>query len=681
MPNPNPSHPIADRRPVTTTVHGDTRVDDYGWLREKTKPEVTTYLEAENAYTASVMASTKPLQDELYKEMLGRIKETDLSVPYRDGEYFYYSRTEEGKQYSIYCRKALTPDAPEQVTLDLNVLAEGHPYMAIGAYSASDDGRLLAYSTDTTGFRQYTLQVKDLQSGELLPERVERTVSVAWAADSGTLYYVTEDDAKRPNQLHRHVLGETAHDLVYEEHDELFRIGIERSRSREYLFLHASSHTADEVRYLRADGSQSDWALIAERRTDREYSAGHHGDDFYILTNDTGRNFRLVKAPVRDPRPENWIEVLPHRPDVMLGGLVLFAGYSVLVEREAGLPRLRVTTLATGEWHRIEFPEPAYSASPGNNRTWDTNLFRYNYQSLVTPNSVFDYDMDTRAATLLKQTEVLGGYDPAQHVSERITVAARDGAQVPVSLVYRKGTPRDGTAPMHLSAYGSYGLPRDASFNSNRVSLLDRGVVVAIAHIRGGGDLGKPWHDAGRMANKMNTFTDFIDVAESLIKLGYTSSERLVIEGGSAGGLLMGAVVNMRPELFRAVIAQVPFVDVLNTMLDASLPLTVTEYEEWGNPNVEAEYRWMRAYCPYSNLESKQYPAMLVKVSFNDSQVGYWEGAKYVARLRALKADANRVLLKANMAAGHGGSSGRYDYLHEAAFDYAYLLKEAGAAS
>jgi oligopeptidase B len=673
-----PRPPSAKKVPKVDTVHGEHRVDDYFWLREKTNPEVAAYLNAENAYTDAVMKPSKALQEALYQEMLSHIKETDLSVPYQEGGYFYYSRTQEGKQYPIYCRKKGSLDAPEEVTLDLNELAKGEKFMALGAYTVSDDGKFLAYSTDNTGFRQYTLRVKDLESGQLLSERIEKTESVVWANDRRTLFYSVEDSAKRPFRLYRHRLGTTIDDLVYEEKDELFRISASRSRSKAYLFMGAVSLTTSEWRYLPADRPEGAWNLVAPRVHGHEYDVEHHGDLFYIRTNDKGRNFRLASAPVSHSERENWKEVVPHRADVMLEGVECFRNHYALLERENGIPQISVTDFRSGQSHRVKFPEPAYATFPAANREWDTSLFRYSYQSLVTPSSVFDYDMDQRESKLLKQTEVPGGFNPAQYESERIYATAKDGVHIPISLVYKKGMKRDGSAPMHLVGYGSYGFPYPVSFSSNRLVLVDRGIVFAIAHIRGGGEMGKPWHDQGRMMHKKNTFTDFVATAEHLMAQKYTSKERLVVEGGSAGGLLMGAVVNMRSDLFRGAILHVPFVDVINTMLDESLPLTVEEFEEWGNPKKKEEYDYIKTYCPYTNLKGKAYPAMLVKTSFNDSQVMYWEPAKFVAKLRTLKTDKHPLLLKTNMAAGHGGASGRYDHLREVAFDYAFFLTELG---
>jgi oligopeptidase B len=677
-----PHPPVARKVPKVDIIHGDRRIDDYHWLRNKADPEVAAYLEGENAYCDTVMRPTEPFQERLYKEMLARIQETDLSVPYREAGYFYYSRTEEGKQYPILCRKKGSLEATEEVTLDLNALARGHKFLSLGAYVVSDDGSLLAYSTDLTGFREYTLQVKDLRTGELLPERIEKVGSVSWAADSRTLFYTLEDAAKRPYRLYRRVVGAGGPDvLVYEEADELFRVFAGRSLSRAFVLLVAASHTTTEVRYLPSDQPEGVWKTIAAREHEHEYDVEHHSDRFFIRTNDRGRNFRLVWAPVEDPRRENWEEVVPHRRDVMLEGLEVFRDHYVLLEREQGLPRMSITSLRSNATHHIAFPEPAYSAFPGANAEFDTRVFRYTYQSLVTPSSVFDYDMEKRESTLLKEQPVLGGYDRSQYHSERLMASAPDGVKVPVSLVYRRDLKRDGSHPMLLTGYGSYGFPFPVSFSSNRLSLLDRGFAFAIAHVRGGGERGKTWHDDGRMMKKRNTFTDFIAAAERLVDEGFTSRERLVVEGGSAGGLLMGVIANMRPELFKVIISKVPFVDVINTMLDASLPLTAGEWEEWGDPHLKEQYEYMKTYCPYTNVEARAYPVMLVKTSFNDSQVMYWEPAKYVARLRALKTDDNVLLLKTNMEAGHGGASGRYDYLREVAFDYAFMLTRLGIDS
>jgi len=678
-----PRPPVAKRVPRVEMVHGERLNDDYAWLRSKDDPEVIAYLEAENAYTASVMKPTEAFQQALYKEMLARIKEDDQTVPARRGRYLYYSRTETGKQYPIYCRKAGSLDAPEEVTLDLNALAVGHAFMALGAYTTSDDGRLLAYTLDDTGSRDYTLHVKDLATGEILAERVEKVSSVAWAADGRTLLYVTEDHAKRPYRLWRHRLGTpvTEDVLIDEERDELFRLGVWRSRSLAYLFFGSRSFTTAEVRFTRAEDPAGLWTLIAARDKDHEYDVDHGGDIFFIRTNGGGRrNFRLVIAPVADPRPERWTEVLPERHDVMLEDVDVFEGHYVVHEREDGLIRLRVVDRATDDFHHVAFPEPSYDIVQEPNAEYAATDYRFRYQSLITPSSVFDYDVRTRALTLLKRTEVLGGYDASHYRAERVFATAPDGTRVPISLVRRADTAHDGSTPMLLAGYGAYGIPYPVTFSSSRLSLLERGVSVAIAHIRGGGEMGKRWHDAGRMAAKGNTFTDFVAAAEYLVHERYTSPDRLVIEGGSAGGLLMGAVLNLRPELFHAAVLRVPFVDVINTMLDESLPLTVGEFEEWGNPKIREQYDVMKRYCPYTNLAPRRYPAMLVRTGINDSQVMYWEPAKYVAKLRTLTGTDHVLLFKVTMEAGHGGPSGRYDALREVAFDYAFVLTQLGRA-
>jgi oligopeptidase B len=683
-----PVPPVAKQVEKVHLLHGDPRPDPYFWLRDKPNPEVATYLEAENAYTDAVLKPTEPLQKALYDEMLSHVKETDLSVPYRDGGFLYYYRTEKGKQYRIHCRKPF-PDGAEQALVDLNALAEGKKFMSLGAFRPSDDGNFLAYSTDDTGFRQYTLAVKDLKTGALLPERMPRVTSVAWAADGKTLFYTVEDETtKRSHRVFRHRVGTpaAADALLYEEKDERFGVHVGRTRSGAWLVMECSSHTTSEARVLKADTPEGEWTLVAPREQDHEYDLDHRGDLFYIRTNSGGRNFRLVTAPVASPGRANWKEIVPHRPDVMLTGVDLFKDHLVLEERANGLPRFTVRSFTTGESHAVSFPEPVYTANPETNHVFDTKVFRYGYQSFVTPQSVFDYDMDARKATLLKEWEV-PGYDRAKYSSARLWATAGDGTKIPLSVVWRSGTAdgkartlKDGPFPTLLYGYGSYGISMPVAFRSDRLPLLDRGVVYVVAHIRGGGEMGKAWHDAGRMKNKRNTFTDFVASAEYLVAEKVTAKDRLAIEGGSAGGLLMGAVVNMRPDLFAAVLAHVPFVDVLNTMSDPTLPLTVGEYEEWGNPAKKDEYDVIRTYCPYTNLKKGAYPAMLVKTSFNDSQVFYHEPAKYVARLRTLKTDANPLLLKTNMAAGHGGASGRYDYLHEIALDEAFVLTRLGVA-
>lgn len=677
-----PQPPMAEKKTKTTNIHGVTLVDDYFWLREKTSPAVMSHLKTEEAYTDTVMKPTAPLQEKLYNEMLSHIKQTDTNVPYRYGNYFYYSRTVEGKQYPIYCRKKGSTAAAEEILLDVNELAKGQQFMSIGDFIPSDDGNLLAYSTDNTGYRQYLLQIKDLRTGQLLSERIERVTSIVWANDNKTIFYVTEDPVtKRSDKFFRHVLGTDKNDLVLDEKDELFDIGVSRSLDKAVIFLHAFSKTSNEARFLRADDPNGMFKVVLPREQEHEYDVDYRNNLLYIRTNKGAKNFRVVTAPISDPAEKNWQEFVAHNPAVKVEGITLFANHAVLSEWENGLQQLEVLDFKTNKRQRIKFPEPVYAAFVSSNREFETNVVRYSYNSLVTPNSVFDYDMNTGKSTLLKETEVPGGFDRSNYKSERVFATASDGTKIPMSMVYRKGVKLDGSAPLLLYGYGSYGYSVPPTFSASRLSLLDRGVIFVIGHIRGGSEMGEEWRQAGRMMNKMNTFTDFIACAEALIKQNYTSKERLVIEGGSAGGLLMGVVSNLRPDLFKAVVSHVPFVDVLNTMLDASLPLTTSEYIEWGNPNEKTAFDYMKTYSPYDNIAKKDYPAMLVKVSVNDSQVPYWEGAKLVAKLRIMKTDKNPLLLKVNFGAGHGGASGRYDALRETAFDYAFMLWQMGVAN
>ncbi len=676
-----PAPPVAKKVPHVSEVNGHRMEDDYFWLRDKPNPEVRGYLEQENAYTDAVMKPTEEFQKKLYAEMVGRIKETDVEVPYREGEYVYYTRTEAGKQYGIRCRRKGGMEGAEEVVLDVNEMARGLAFMSVNEYAVSPDGNLLAYSYDNTGFRQFNLAVKDLRTGKTLVDHAERVGSVVWANDNKTIFYTQEDAvSKRQYRLYRHTVGTAGNDpVVYEEKDERFEVDAVKSRSAAYIFLICGSHTTSEARYIRADQPMAEFKVIEPRKQDVQYYPDHNGEYFYIRVNDTGRNFRLVKAPVGDASSKNWKEVVAHDPNVMLNHVEMFKNFYVLVEREHGLPQLQVTDLRSGKSQRIEFPEPAYMSRPYVNRVYDTTEFRYGYESPITPSSVFAYDMEKGTSTLLKRKEVPGGYDATKYVVEQIYAPATDGVKVPISVLRRKDAKLDGNEPLYLYGYGSYGISIDTGFNPNYFSLVDRGVTVAVAHIRGGGEMGKTWHDAGRMMNKKTTFTDFISCAEYLVGNGYGSKDRLVIEGRSAGGLLMGAVLNMRPDLFKAALVGVPFVDVMNTMLDESLPLTVGEFEEWGNPKQKAAFDYMITYSPYDNVEAKNYPDMLVKTSFNDSQVMYWEPAKYVAKMRALRTDHNTLILKTNLSpAGHGGASGRYDRLHEAAFDYSYILQEMG---
>ena len=674
------SAPVAPKKDHREVRHEATVVDPYFWLREKTNPEVTDYLNAENAYTEEATKALKPFEETLYKEMLGRLKQTDLSVPLRRGNYLYYARTEEGKQYPIQCRRKGSMEGPEQVVLDLNEIGKGKKFASIGNTSYSDDDNLVAYGTDFIGYRQYTLNVKDLRTGQNLTDTAERITSVQWAADNKTLFYTTEDDVtKRSNQLWKHTLGQNGSTLLYEEKDELYRIFLQRTRDKKYLLLNIGSTDTTEVLYLQASNVDGKFAPVLPREKAHRYSVDHRENLFYITTNKAAKNFRIVTAPVSDPSEKNWKVLVPHDKDVLVQGIDLFETFGAVFEKSQALYRLRMHDFKTGKWNTIAFPEPVYTAFPGGTPNYDSKTYRYNYQSMVTPSSVYDYDATTGKSQLLKRQEVLGGYDPAQYTSERLWATARDGVRVPLSVVYKKGLKRDGKAPLFLYAYGSYGAGTPATFDASRLSMLDRGVTYVIAHIRGGDEMGEAWHEDGMLMKKKNTFYDFIDSAEYLIKEKWTNKDRLMIEGGSAGGLLMGAVVNLRPDLFRAVHAAVPFVDVMNTMMDASLPLTVGEYLEWGNPNEKAAYDYMKTYSPYDNLEKRAYPAILVTTSFHDSQVPYWESAKYVARLRTLKTDNNGLLLKTKMEpAGHGGASGRYDRLKDNAFVYAWLLNQVG---
>ncbi|MBL8229732.1 MAG: S9 family peptidase [Bryobacterales bacterium] len=671
--------PVAKRVDHREVRHGATVIDPYHWLREKSSPEVTQYLEAENAYTQAITKDLKPFEEKLYKEIIGRIKQTDLSVPVRRGPYHYYSRTEEGKQYSIQCRRKGSMDAPEEILLDLNELAKGHKFFSLGAFAISEDHQQLAFTSDTTGFRQYKLQVKNLTTGQTQSDLAERVTSVDWASDNKTLLFTTEDKVtKRSDSLWRLAVGGTVEGPVYYEKDELYRIFLNKTRDHKYIVLQIASTDTTEARYVAANQPAAPLKVALPREKKHRYDIDHREGLFYIRTNKDAKNFRVVTAPASDPSPKNWKEFVAHQPTVLVQGLDLFKNFGVLIEKSEAVNRVRILDFKTGKWKPLTFPEPVYTAFPSANPEYDTNLFRYSYQSMVTPSSVFDYDLTAGTSKLLKQEQVLGGYDSKQYVTERAWATARDGVRVPMSVVYKRGIKRDGTAPLFLYAYGSYGIGMPATFSSARLSLLDRGMVFVIAHIRGGNDMGESWHEDGMLMKKKNTFHDFIDCADHLISNKWTSKERLVIQGGSAGGLLIGAVLNMRPDLFRAAHLAVPFVDVMNTMMDASLPLTVGEYLEWGNPNEKAAYDYMKTYSPYDNLEKRAYPSILVTTSLNDSQVMYWEPAKYVARLRPLKTDSNPLLLKTNMGAGHGGASGRYDRFRELAFEYAWLMSQVG---
>ena len=676
-----PDPPVARVIPHEETRFGTRVVDNYFWLREKSNPEVIKYLEQENAYTAAVTNGLKPFEDALYNEMLSHVKQTDLDVPVRRGDYYYYSRTEEGKQYPIRCRRKGSLDGKEEILLDLNDLGQGKKFVGLGAFVVSDDQNLLAYSLDYVGYRQFTLYVKDLRTGTTLPDTMERVDSVAWSGDNRTLFLVTEDAVtKRSNRAWRHTLGQKDSEPLYEEKDETFRLGVEKTRDKKYILLGAFSTDTTEFRYLRADQPQSSFVLFLPREPQHRYFVDHRENLFYIRSDKGAKNFQVLTAPEEDPNPKNWKMFIAHDEDVLVDGIDLFRDFAVSVEKSQALNRMRILDFKSGKWSMIPFPEPVYSAFPSNTPEYDSTTYRYTYQSLITPPSVFDYDTGTGKSILRKQQEVPGGYDPSQYVSERQWVTARDGVKVPLSIVYKKGFQRDEKRPLLLYAYGSYGFGMPASFSSSRLVLLDRGLAYVVAHIRGGDDMGEHWHDDGKLMNKKNTFNDFIDCAEYLTREKWTSKDHLLIEGGSAGGLLMGAVVNMRPDLFRAVHLAVPFVDVMNDMMDASLPLTTTDYPEWGNPMKDkAVYDYILSYSPYDNLHRAAYPSMLLTESLNDSQVAYWEAAKFVAKARTLKTDKNPMLLKMKMdPAGHGGASGRYDQLRDRAFECAWLLNQVG---
>lgn len=676
--------PIARKEPKVLKIHGYEIVDNYAWLRdrnEKKDPEIIKYLEAENAYTEYHMGKYKPLVDRLYNEMLGRIKQTDMSVPYRLGNYWYFTKTEEGKQYPIFYRSKSKDLSEAELLLDQNELAKGFNYFAISIFEPSDDGNLLAFATDTTGYRQYTLQIKDLRTGKMLPDKIERVTSAEWSPD-GKYLFIGQEDAvsKRSDKIWRHTVGSDRSDLVYDEKDVLFDVGIGRSRDRKMLFIGSVAKTMREYRYLPADNPTGEFRLISPRREGHEYSADFNDGEFFITTNKDAENFKVVRAPFSDPSEKNWKDFIPHNPAVKIDGIDFFKDYAVVSELENGLEYLRVIDLKTRRASsRIETPESVYTINLAFNPEYDTQVIRYSYSSMITPNSTYEFDFKTQKSTLIKQQEIPSGYDKTRYETKRVWATARDGVKVPISLMMKRGTKLDGSAPMLLYAYGSYGYSTMPNFSVSRLSLVDRGMIYAIAHIRGGGELGERWRQDGRMFKKMNTFHDFIDSAKWLIKEKYTSPDRLVIQGGSAGGLLMGVVVNQAPELFKAAIVQVPFVDVMNTMIDETLPLTTAEWIEWGNPRDDKKaWDYMVKYSPYDNVKAQNYPNMLIEISLNDSQVPYWEGAKFAAKLREMKTDNNVILLRTNMGAGHGGSSGRYDRLKEIAFDYAYALTQVG---
>jgi len=675
--------PVAKKEPSVLEIHGRKLIDNYAWLRdrnEKKRSDIIEYLEAENAYTNAYMQPYQQLIDKLYKEMVGRIKQTDMSVPYKLGKYWYFTKVEEGKQYPIYLRSTNRNGNNPEVLLDQNEMAKGYKYFAVGIFKPSDDGNLLAFSLDTTGYRQYTLQIKDLRTGKLLANKIERVVSAEWSNDGKYIFYTQEDPvSKRSDKVWRHELATGKNELIYEEKDVLFQTQVDRSRDRKMLFIASIAKTMSEFRYLPAENPLGKWKIIAPRRENHEYWADFSNGEFFIRTNKDAENFKVVRAPLDDPSEKNWTDFIPHNPSVKIESIDLFKDYLVVSELENGLEYLKVIDFkGIKPPHRIQTPEDVYTINLAFNPEFDTPVIRYNYSSMITPMSTYEYNFKTGKSKLLKQQEIPSGYDKSQYETKRVWAIARDGTRVPISMVWKKGVKFDGSAPMLLYAYGSYGISIMPGFSTNRLNLLDRGMIYAIAHVRGGSELGEKWRLDGRMFKKLNTFYDFIDCAKWLIQNKYTSSDRLVIQGGSAGGMLMGGVVNMAPELFKAAILQVPFVDVINTMLDETLPLTTEEWIEWGNPHEREAFEYMIQYSPYDNVRPQNYPNMLVEISLYDSQVPYWEGAKFVAKVRELKTDDNVVLLKTNMSAGHGGSSGRYDRLKEIAFEYAFALVQVG---
>jgi len=674
--------PVAEKKPHELTIHGDTRVDNYYWLNERENPEVIAYLEAENAYREDVMKKTEDLQEKLYEEIVGRIKQTDESVPYKKNGYYYYTRYEEGKEYPIYCRKEGSLDANEEIVLDVNVMAEGYAYYAVGGMSVSTNNRYLAYGVDTVSRRKYTVYVKDLETGENLSDEIPLTTGGAtWANDNRTLFYTVKDEQTlRSKAIYKHKLGSDAakDELVYSEDDETFSTYIYKTKSEKYLVIGSGSTLTSEYRFLDASDPDGEWKVVQPRVRGLEYSISHYGNDFYIVTNLDAKNFRLMKTPVTKTTKENWKEVIAHRPDVMLEGIELFKNYMVVEERKEGLIDLRVINMNDHSEHYVKFWEEVYTAGVAYNPEFDTDMLRFSYTSMTTPVSTYDYNMVSQEKELLKQQEVVGDFDPANYESKRIYATASDGKKIPMSIVYRKGINTDGSNPAMIYGYGSYGHTIDPSFSSVRLSLLDRGFVYAIAHIRGSQIYGREWYEDGKLFNKMNTFTDFNSCAEELIAEGYTSSEKLFAMGGSAGGLLMGAVINLQPELYKGVIAAVPFVDVVTTMLDESIPLTTSEYDEWGNPNEKDYYDYMLSYSPYDQVEAKDYPNLLVTTGLHDSQVQYWEPAKWVAKLRDMKTDDNLLLMYCNMDTGHGGASGRFERYKETAMEYAFVFMILG---
>lgn len=678
-----PTPPRAKRVPHRLERHGHVRTDEYYWLRDRDNPEVLAYLQAENEYAASLRSHTRDLEQTLFEEIKGRIQQTDLSVPFQLGDFWYYTRYEEGKEYALYCRKEKSLASPEAIMVDGNELAQGHDYFSLGNWTVSSGQDILAYAIDTQGRRMYAIGFKNLATGETLDDCIPLvTGNMEWGNDNRTLFYSRQDpETLRSFQIFRHRLGTDPKldTLVYEETDETFSVSIEKTKSKRYLLIGSHQSITTEYRYVNGDHPESDFQIFQARERGHEYDVDHLGDHFWIRTNDQAKNFRLMRTETKTTNKTQWQEVIPHRAEVFLEGFELFENFLVVEERRQGLIHLRMLRTTDGSEHELDFGEPAYLAALGDNFEADTPYLRFGYTSMTTPMTIYDYHMETREKILLKQEPVLGDFHISHYQTERLFAPASDGISIPISLVYRKGFAPNGTHPLLLYGYGSYGASMDASFSSPRLSLLDRGFVYALAHIRGGEELGRQWYENGKLLYKKNTFTDFIACAEFLIQQGYAAPQKLFALGGSAGGLLMGAIMNMRPELFHGVVAQVPFVDVVTTMLDPNIPLTTGEYDEWGDPNQQQFYEYMLSYSPYDNLEPQPYPHLLVTSGLHDSQVQFWEPTKWVAKLRALKTDNQRLLLRTNMDAGHSGASGRFKRYEETAMIYAFLLDLAGS--
>lgn len=681
----NITPPVCEKRPKELVQHGDKRIDDYFWLngyfyKNADTTKVVDYLKAENAYLDTMMAGTNDLRKKLYDEMRGRIKEKDESVPYLDNGYYYYSRLIEGKDYYVFCRKKGSLDAPEEVLLDVNAMAEGHNYFSVSGLNISRDSKLMAYGVDSTGRRQYVIHIKNLETGELLPDRITGTPGYAvWANDNKTFFYVSNNPVTLLSEkIKKHRLSETSDATVYEEKDNSNYINVRGTASTRYIFINSEATLSSEVHFIDADRPDDAFKVFQPRMKEVLYQVRHHGDRFLVVTNKDAKNFKVVECPLDKTGVEHWKDMIPHRDDVLVSDVKTFKNFIVIAERKGGLEQLRIRKADGSAEHYIAFEEPAYSSGVGTNAEYNTDTLRYTYTSMVTPGSVYDYNMNSREKKLMKQQEVVGGYNKDEYVSERLTIPMKDGANVPVSIIYKKGLVKDGNAPCLLYGYGSYGVTIDPGFSSSVLSLVDRGFIYAIAHIRGGEDLGRSWYEDGRMMKKINTFTDFIGVGDYLVQQKFTSSKHLYAHGGSAGGLLMGAVVNMRPDLWHGVVADVPFVDVISTMNDTNIPLTTNEYDEWGNPANKDAYMYMKSYSPYDNVEAKNYPNLLVTTGLNDSQVQYFEPAKWVAKLRTMKTGDNLLLFKTNMEAGHGGASGRFKYLEDIALKYAFLLSLEG---